>query len=153
MAITKGKNINKYLSYRMAHSRIKRSIQNHYYLEAITLQESILSDRIISIALENQLFTIKETEVHKNLTLGCLINRLSQSNFEYDQIITQLNEFNKKRNTCIHAMVKSFPGKAPLNMVDFRILSQETCNLGNKVIASIKSLQSKLRASKKKIVK
>jgi|SRR5579871_1003630 len=41
-------NINQYFSYREAWGRIRRAKGHGYYLEAVTLEESIIADRLIS---------------------------------------------------------------------------------------------------------
>ncbi len=41
-------NAAKYESYREAWSRIDAACENQFFLEAITIEESIISDRIIS---------------------------------------------------------------------------------------------------------
>ena len=41
-------NAEKFEAYREAWSRIKLAQENHFFLEAITIQESIISDRLIS---------------------------------------------------------------------------------------------------------
>jgi len=41
-------NVAKYLSYREAWSRIKTAQEHGFYLEAVTLEESIIADRLIS---------------------------------------------------------------------------------------------------------
>ena len=42
-------NVNKYEAYREAWSRIKFAQENHFFLEAIAIQESIISDRLIRL--------------------------------------------------------------------------------------------------------
>ena len=42
-------NASKYYSYREAWTRIKLAQENGFYLEAIAIQESIISDRLIAI--------------------------------------------------------------------------------------------------------
>jgi hypothetical protein len=41
-------NVVKYLSYREAWTRIKQAQEQGFYLEAVTLEESIITDRLIS---------------------------------------------------------------------------------------------------------
>lgn len=42
------KNLQKYLSYKEAWTRINKAIKAKYFLEAIVIEESIMSDRLIS---------------------------------------------------------------------------------------------------------
>jgi len=41
-------NKNKYLSFKYAHDRLKTAIDNGYFLEAVMIEESIISDRLHS---------------------------------------------------------------------------------------------------------
>jgi len=71
----KNSNIRKYLSYKEAYSRMDKAIKNGFYFEAITIQESILSDRLLSFVVSKNLIEINENEIHKNkVSLGNLIN-------------------------------------------------------------------------------
>jgi hypothetical protein len=45
--------IKKYLSYREAWSRIETAKDNGYYFEAVTLEESIICDRLISYLISS----------------------------------------------------------------------------------------------------
>lgn len=140
------------MSYRIAHLRIKEAIASGFFLEAITIQESILSDRLISVIVENNFFPIKENEINKSLTLGKLLNKLKMCSVSHDLPLKILEQFNEKRNKCIHAMVKSLPGNSPISVTEFRILSIEACEEGLLAIKAIKSCQYALRKERNKIL-
>jgi len=62
------KNYTKYESYRFAFDQIDRAIKDGYFLEAITIEESILADRLISF------LQLKGISANERFTLGkCLI--------------------------------------------------------------------------------
>lgn len=93
----------RYNLYRPAYARIKESIDLGFYLEAITLIESLVSDRLesrVSFLLEKD-FSFK--------TLGCLIQKSSQ--IEHDEELKKLvshdlDEWRRQRNNALHEMVK-----------------------------------------------
>jgi hypothetical protein len=59
-------NAAKYFSYREAWGRIKRAIGHGFYLEAVTLEESIMSDRLISYLCRIQILEADEKTERKN---------------------------------------------------------------------------------------
>jgi len=98
----------RYHIYRQAYKRINQSIENGYYLEAITLIESLISDR-----LESRLsYLLKKDYSFK--TLGALITKAKQFE-ENDQlktvVSTELDHWREKRNAALHEMVKIEDGE------------------------------------------
>jgi hypothetical protein len=130
MRITKMKPITsknrKYLSYREAFSRINKAIDSHFFLEAITIEESILCDRIISYLYYkyNTIFSEKDLKSNKTL-LYSLLNlwRKNQpetiSYKDYNDLRKEIDEWRNQRNKLIHSMTKSSPGKPTINIRDF----------------------------------
>ncbi len=99
----------RHLLFKQAYGRINHSMENGYYLEAITIIESLVSDR-----LESRLTFLKGTDFSfKNL--GQLIN--AARNDETDDelktlIIADLDSWREKRNTSLHEMAKKADGDA-----------------------------------------
>lgn len=134
----KNNNIRKYLSYKEAYSRMDKAIKNGFYFEAITIQESILSDRLLSFVVSKNLIKINENEIHKNkVSLGNLINASKDFMTEYNGLHINLVKFKNQRNLCVHSLVKSFPGKPTLNVSNIINLSNETCLMGKSLTREV----------------
>jgi hypothetical protein len=89
--------------YKQAYNHINRAMNEGFYLESITLIESMISDR-----LESRLSQILETDFSFK-TLGDLIDQSKRSETDVilrDLVINDLNEWRRKRNNSIHEMVK-----------------------------------------------
>lgn len=95
--------IQRYALYKAAYSRIKLATEQGFYLEAITLIESLISDR-----LESRLTFLKKTDFSFK-TLGTLIDQMKaqESNSDIQVLIAdRLNKWRNSRNISIHEMVK-----------------------------------------------
>lgn len=93
-------------------ARINQSYENGYYIEAITLLESIISDRLESICNE-----VNQNNDDAFSMLGTLINHAKRIDVSEDwsDILNKLDEWRKKRNSAIHEMAKIEDG----NMTPF----------------------------------
>ncbi|MBD1824395.1 hypothetical protein H6F51_18145 [Cyanobacteria bacterium FACHB-DQ100] len=98
----------RYELYKSAFTWIKEAIDNGYYLEAISIVESLICDRLeshVSVLL-NKDFGFK--------TLGTLINAIKQHETDpslRSLILDELDEWRKARNRAAHEMVKIEAGK------------------------------------------
>ena len=89
--------------YRMAHGRIAEAMEKHFYLEAITLIESIATDR-----LESRLSVLTKTN-YGFMNLGPLIVDIRKH--ETDSILLavvdqELDTWRIMRNEAVHEMAK-----------------------------------------------
>lgn len=116
----------KYLSYREAFSRINKAIDESFFLEAITIEESIMCDRIVSLLFYNYNVMFSEADMATNKTLlNNLIGRWKKKEpqtikcKDYKDLRLAVNEWRKQRNKLIHSMTKSFPGKPTSDIRDF----------------------------------
>lgn len=116
--MTEKKNMKKRDSYALAHDMINEAIKAWCPLQAITIEESILSDRLWS-ALNSQ---DRPRRGRHHDTLGdalrewkdtkgsdCLIVLDEKASFS----LKELNDFWEDRNELLHGIVKSFSGEAP----------------------------------------
>ena len=118
---------------------MKKAIEGKFYLEAITIQESIITDRLLNFIIRNKILEITEEELHKpKAYLNNLVNH-SKIYFDDELIYEELNAFRFGRNNCIHAIVKSFPGKPTINVNDFLKLAKETSINGKLLCRKIDS--------------
>lgn len=100
-------NTAKYLAYREAWTRIKEGQKQGFYLEAITIEESIISDRLNSyfrnvLEIEKKPKTFYEIgkiwrEYHPEII----------TSVDYNDLISALDEWRKERNKAIHNIVHS----------------------------------------------
>jgi hypothetical protein len=130
------KNIPKYFSYKAAWERISHALEMGFYLEAITIQESILSDRLLSYVLG----VAPEAKVSTKSGLGELIphwrKHAGSSLIEGDgaDLGETVNAWRNRRNTAVHGLVKSTPRTATMQPDDFFEMTRQTAEEG-KILA------------------
>ena len=93
--------------YRQAYRQINRALEYGFYLEAITLIESLVSDR-----LESRLTFLKKTDFSFK-TLGTLIaesKRIETDSALKELIAQRLDKWRNDRNRALHEMVKLADG-------------------------------------------
>jgi hypothetical protein len=108
------KNDKKYFSYREAWGRIRKAQGHGFYLEAVTLEESIMADRLISFLVRTG--AAQPTGQLERRSFGQLIDQWMR--VVPEPIVTKdfpdlgfaVNEWRKQRNFVVHGMVKSVPG-------------------------------------------
>lgn len=143
-------NASKYDSYREAWLRIRLAKENGFFLEAIVIQESIISDRLISYLFRpTESKALSNNNDNRFISLNNLIQKWS-SDFpnglpsgKYPDLISAVDKWRCFRNEAIHAIVKSEPGK-PTQSVDLFLqkakeaveegenLTREVCNWSKK---------------------
>jgi len=137
-------NAEKYESYREAWSRIKLAQENHFFLEAITIQESIISDRLISFL--SRPTASKPLSKNKNSqfpSFGKLIEhwRLefpdALQSGSYVDLIEAVDQWRCMRNKAIHAIVKSEPGKPTKSIDELLQKAKDTAEKGEKLAREV----------------
>ncbi|GGK41380.1 MULTISPECIES: hypothetical protein [Flavobacteriaceae] len=104
---TDGVGMQRYATYKAAISRISESIKKGFYLEAITLCESLIADR-----LESRLKYLTDSDVYSFKTLGKLqegigIHETNKSLIDLVKFKTgTLDKWRDSRNKVLHAMAK-----------------------------------------------
>lgn len=94
-------------TYKILISRMKKSIEDGYYLEAIALQESIIADR-----LESRLNFLSQSSNYSFITLDTLVrtfgdNKSIEPNLNLKNlVITQVKNWKEGRNKALHEMAK-----------------------------------------------
>jgi hypothetical protein len=117
------RNANKYFSYSEAWVRIKKAHGSGFYLEAVTLEESIIADRLLS-------FLVCAGEIQaesrvENRSLGQLVQLWKKRVPEpiaathFPDLHAAVDEWRKRRNLVVHGMVKSMPGAQHGDVLDF----------------------------------
>jgi hypothetical protein len=117
------RNANKYFSYSEAWVRIKKAHGSGFYLEAVTLQESIIADRLISYLVHTG--EISADSSAGKYSFGQLIQRWTKLVPEpipteyFGDLRSAIDEWRNRRNKVVHGMVKSSPGDTHGDVLDF----------------------------------
>ena len=134
-------NAAKYFSYREAWGRIKQSIALGYYLEAVTLEESIISDRLISYLV--RVGAVKSDSKLQTQPLASLIREWKShvpeticDSFCHD-LQSEIDDWRMRRNKVVHSMVKSIPGDDHLDILDFKKEAELVALKGERLAKSL----------------
>ena len=105
MSLPNEKQTGRYLRYKLAFERLDEALEEGWLLEAISLEESIISDRLLS-ALQS--LTGKDSA---KVSLNELINQTKEAfvaNGGDPQVslFDQLHQWRQNRNECVHAFCK-----------------------------------------------
>jgi hypothetical protein len=145
------KNHAKYLSYREAWDRINAAIKLEFYFEAITLCESIISDRLLSYVHGE----IPAEKVHVRTSLQKLITSWRKHagtallNEQGCDLGKQLDAWREDRNHVVHGLVKSHPGTPTKDVADFISLAKKTAVTGKRLAREISAWHRKQLQAKK----
>jgi hypothetical protein len=128
------KNISKRASFTYAFNRINESIANEYFLEAIALCESIISDRLLShVSFHKKMIGDVKT------TLGSLIKtaqKIHKQPIEWKDepdLLKALDEWRDARNRCVHSAAKSSPTEPTLSVIEFNRLAKASASKGKRL--------------------
>lgn len=130
------KNTSKGASFSYAFKRINDSIKAEYYLEAVTLAESIISDRLLSFVQHHKKTTNVKTPFYKLIRLGEKYNKVSFTNKKGIELFDALNSWRIERNKCIHSVAKSEPGQ-PTRPVDEFVNKSKEAAINGKALARL----------------
>ncbi len=130
------KNIPKYLSYKAAWERINYSLERGFHLEAISIEESIISDRLLSFVLGVDQNSKMGTKSPLDQLIIKWRKHAGKSLIESDgsDLGEQAFIWKEKRNTAIHGIVKSTPRTATMQPEDFFEMTRKTAEEG-KILA------------------
>lgn len=100
-----GKQTGRYLRYKLAFDRLDEALEDGWLLEAISLEESIITDRLLSI------LTSTEQAVSSKQSLGNLIAQAKKLMTGSGSIVDgdlfhELDQWRDARNECVHAFCK-----------------------------------------------
>ena len=118
-----GDNANKYFGYREAWGRIRKAQGFGFYLEAVTLEESIIADRLISFLVRAG--AMPPSAPIDKIGFGQLVHRWMEVVPEpiptkhHADLRSAIDEWRKQRNRIVHGMVKCMPGIDPGDVLDF----------------------------------
>jgi hypothetical protein len=138
------KNRLKGASFTYAFERIRESINAGFSLEAVTLAESIISDRLLSYVQHHESLPENQDKLpkkHKPATektgLHDLIQRIKKMNEhpisikDEKDLLEAIDKWRVERNKCVHAAAKSQPGTPTLPLDQFLTQSEKSANRGS----------------------
>ena len=134
------KNMSKYNSYRYSFSRMDEAINAGFFLEAVIIAESLMSDRLLSVLLKSHALSDKDLE--KNIGFAALIERQKSLPIPFEDTVI-LHEWRRKRNEVVHAIAKSLPGKPTKDTREFKRLAKTTAKVGRLLCDDLKSWSRK----------
>jgi hypothetical protein len=143
-------NMPKYFTYRYSIDQIKNAIDSGFYLEAITIEESIIVDRLFRFCKDNGL-----SKPVSQATLGTVemfLRKLPSETQQNEQIdfLEDLDLFRQNRNQCLHQIAKSEPGDPTMPFEEFEELARTTAISG---VALMKKVSNWAKKYKRKITK
>ncbi|MBD2020474.1 hypothetical protein H6F43_09770 [Leptolyngbya sp. FACHB-36] len=132
----------RYELYKAAFEWIAKSISEGFYLEAISLEESLITDR-----LESYLTWLSRTEF-SFMTLGQVQKAVEKHETDTSLrslVLNDLDQWRQARNKAAHEMVKIEDGKQ-INWGDRVKINQEVAEAGLELVRKIDQQTRKLRA-------
>lgn len=100
----------RYHLYKDVIDRYLDSMNDGYYLEAITLMESLITDRLESALI----FYLKKTPSQVFLPLGDALSPFKDQGIISDQLYSRIDEWRKSRNQALHEIAKIEAGTTPV---------------------------------------
>lgn len=135
-------NKEKFASYREAFARIKKAQEGGWYFEAVTLQESIICDR-----LQSHLTGVGVGEIRSDKsTLGSLLNQYKQNSYMPSDLHTRLDAWRDARNTVVHQFAKSAPGTPTESVENALDHARRTAADGDTIVRDVLNWFRKQRA-------
>jgi hypothetical protein len=142
-------NAAKYFSYREAWGRIKKAQGCGFYLEAVTLEESIISDRLISYLA--RVGALKIDAKLEKISFNELIKKWSNqvpepiSDQHFDNLQMAVDEWRSRRNQVVHGMVKSVPGSNHGDVINFLKEAELTAFQGDALARAVCRWHKKIK--------
>lgn len=130
------KNHLKGASFTYAFERINESIKAEFYLEAVTLAESIISDRLLSFVKHHKKSVDVRTKFYNLIQLAAKHNTASVQTKKGVDLFVALDLWRDERNKCIHSISKSEPSTPTVPVGVFVGLAKQ-CAKDGKVLARL----------------
>ena len=134
------KQIGRYLRYKMAFDRLDEALEEGWLLEAISLEESIISDRLLS-ALQS---LTGKNSAKRNFNE--LINQTEEAFVANGgdpeaNLFDQLHQWRRDRNECVHAFCKLDDHAYSESSAEiFSDMMWETAQKGRELVELVKHL-------------
>lgn len=140
-------NTQKYMSYKLAHEKIVRAIDEGFPLEEITICESIITDRLLSYANHHggKLDPSKATLGQAIASIRKRVPDLAATDPSGADLVLQASDWAKSRNRALHAIAKSGQGQGPkVSAAEFDKFAMAAAQKGQLLMKRIKLWHQKL---------
>lgn len=139
-------NAGKHLSYREAWERIKQAQAHDFYLEAVTIEESIITDRLIShLVLSGALEKAEASKKSFNNLIQVWRKHhptpICQG--EFNDLQSDVDAWRTQRNRIVHDMVKSHSEGEP-DVMDFLTAAKEAAEQGSRLARAVSNWHKKV---------
>jgi hypothetical protein len=114
--------------HKYANNRFGRAIEQEFYLEAITLAESIISDRLSMVLY-------LRGEKAKSKTLNKLVEL--SSTILPDTLSKRIDEWRQLRNFAVHNLVRSSPIDKQISPSEFNVKAKDIAVSGKKLVSDL----------------
>ena len=125
----------KYLSYKYAMARMEEAINERFYLEAVMIAESVISDRLLSATAHRR--ALSADSAQKHLSLSVLIARAKSIGLPPD-LATELHAWRAARNQVAHAVAKSAPNEPTMSVELFCEQAESAARQGQRLVNVMK---------------
>lgn len=142
------KQTGRYLRYKLAFDRLDESLEEGWLLEAISLEESIISDRLLSALLS----LTDKNSARKNFNE--LINHTKEAFVANGgdpeaSLFDQLHQWRQDRNECVHAFCKLDDYAYSESSAEiFSEMMWETAKKGRELVDLVKHLSREVKAGR-----
>ena len=142
-------NTPKYLSYKEAWRRVDAAIEGGYYFEAVTICESIISDRLFSYVTG----VSPESKLKIKSSLGDLIAEWKKTAGDSlpKGLADEVDAWRLDRNSIVHGLVKSAPGRPTDDVGCFLEKAKEAAIAGKRLARQVSSWHKKRLRELKKV--
>lgn len=143
-------NSEKYHSYREAWKRINVAIQEDFYLEAVTIEESIICDRLIS-HLVGVGIKARQSDLRDYGSFGNLLNSWHQNGShpveqgDFNDLQKAVDNWRDERNYVVHGIVKSHPGDPTDPVIDFLGRAKQAAEDGKELARAIDNWHKRMK--------
>lgn len=151
-------NVKKNKSYRHAWGDIKKAIGTGHFAQAVTREESIIRDRLISFLCKVNELNRNDPSV-KNMPLRILVKRWKKTcpdpirDAYFADLQTSTDEWIKKRNKVIHEIVASLPGEEHPDVIEFKGEEKSAAVDGVRLVKSIQNWCDRMKYKMRKEIK
>lgn len=139
-------NASKFFSYREAWTRIKTAQEHGFYIEAVTIQKSIISDRLISY------FKASDVVLKKYPSFGYLVVLWKKQpaiiHKDIENLQESIDQWRIRRNQIVHDIVKVQVEAEITAIDDFLIDAQSVATDGTILTRAVCNWHDRVKARK-----
>lgn len=143
MAVDNGQ---KFINYKEQMGRLKKALQNEFYIEAITIEYAVMEDRLESVLRHEGVFNPE-----KHGSLARKLNRVKdlrrrkdslENKYFTEEFLDSITEWSKERNALIHALLKQ-----ELTTEKVKLTAEQGNDIVKKLTGKATSIRRKLEKS------